>query len=156
MEHEIQFGNSNRENGPTLLDSPLFPGIFQRDEPTKRFPFSTEPKLPKILTKWKALCIYYVYRNRSEAPTTKLMSMTVKLGQHIWLDNMTLHGRQNQMRHLALKRPSDILPTPKRVFTLSATYTKTDAPSLKFMTMTVKLRHPPGWIISHTIGDIIS
>ena len=64
MEHEIPFGNFNRENGPTFLDFPLFPGIFQRDEPTKRFPFSTEPKFPKILTKWKALCIYYVSRNR--------------------------------------------------------------------------------------------
>ena len=34
MEHEIPFGNSNRENGPTFLDFPLFLGIFQRDEPT--------------------------------------------------------------------------------------------------------------------------
>ena len=31
---------SNRENGPTFLDFPLFRGIFQWDEPTKRFPFS--------------------------------------------------------------------------------------------------------------------
>ena len=36
MEHDIPFGNSNRENGPTFLDFPLFLGIFQWDEPTKR------------------------------------------------------------------------------------------------------------------------
>ena len=40
MEHEIPFGNSNRENGPTFLDFPLFLGIFQWDEPTKRVPFT--------------------------------------------------------------------------------------------------------------------
>ena len=54
MEHEIPFGNSNRENGPTFLDFPLFLGIFQWDEPTKRVPFTAEPKIPEILTKWKA------------------------------------------------------------------------------------------------------
>ena len=54
MEHEIPFGNSNRENGPTFLDFPLFLGIFQWDEPTKRVPFTTEPEIPEILTKWKA------------------------------------------------------------------------------------------------------
>ena len=48
------FGNSNRENGPTFLDFPLFLGIFQWDEPTKRVPFTAEPKIPEILTKWKA------------------------------------------------------------------------------------------------------
>ena len=37
---------------------PLFPGIFQWDEPTKRFPFSTESKFPKILTKWKAPTVF--------------------------------------------------------------------------------------------------
>ena len=54
MEHDIPFGNSNRENGPTFLDFPLFLGIFQWDEPTKRVPFTTEPEIPEILTKWKA------------------------------------------------------------------------------------------------------
>ena len=34
--------SSNREKGPTFLDFPLFPGIFQWDEPTKRFSFSNE------------------------------------------------------------------------------------------------------------------
>ena len=42
------------ENGPTFLDFPLFLGIFQWDEPTKRVPFTAEPEIPEILTKWKA------------------------------------------------------------------------------------------------------
>ena len=54
MGHEIPFGNFSRKNGPTFLDFPLFLGIFQWDEPTKRVPFTAEPKIPEILTKWKA------------------------------------------------------------------------------------------------------
>ena len=54
MEHDFPFGNSNRENEPTFLDFPLFLGIFQWDEPTKRVPFTAEPEIPEILTKWKA------------------------------------------------------------------------------------------------------
>ena len=54
MEHEILLESSAQENGPTFLDFPLFPGIFQGDELTKCFPFSTDPKFLKILTKWKA------------------------------------------------------------------------------------------------------
>ena len=54
MEHDIPFGNSNRENGSTFLDFPLFLGIFQWHEPTKRVPFTAEPEIPEILTKWKA------------------------------------------------------------------------------------------------------
>ena len=54
MEHDIPFGNSNRENGPTFLDFPLFLGIFQWEEPTKRVPSTAEPEIPEILTKRKA------------------------------------------------------------------------------------------------------
>ena len=54
MKHEIPFGNSNWENGPTFLDFPLFLGIFQWDEPTKRVPFTAEPEIQEILTKWEA------------------------------------------------------------------------------------------------------
>ena len=54
MEHDIPFGNSNRGNGTTFLDFPLFLGIFQWDELTKRVPFTAEPEIPEILTKWKA------------------------------------------------------------------------------------------------------
>ena len=49
MEHDIPFGNSNRENGPTFLDFPLLLGIFHWDEPTKRVPFTAEPEIPEIL-----------------------------------------------------------------------------------------------------------
>ena len=45
MEHEIPFGKSNRENGPTYLDFPLFLGIFQWDELTKRVPFTAGPEI---------------------------------------------------------------------------------------------------------------
>ena len=61
MEHEIPFGNSNRENGTTFLDFPLFLGIFQWEEPTKRVPFTAEPEIPEILTKWKALQVTWQY-----------------------------------------------------------------------------------------------
>ena len=54
MEHDIPFGNSNRENGTTFSDFPLFLGVFQWDEPTKRVPFTPESEIPEILTKWKA------------------------------------------------------------------------------------------------------
>ena len=54
MERDIPFANSNRENGTTFLDFPLFLGIFQWDEPTKRVPFTAEQEIPEILTKWKA------------------------------------------------------------------------------------------------------
>ena len=54
MDHEIPFGNSSQENGPNFLDFPLFVGIFQWGEQTKRVPFTTEPEIPEILTKWKA------------------------------------------------------------------------------------------------------
>ena len=50
----LPFGNSNRENGTTFLDFPLFLGIFQWDEPAKRVPFTSQPEIPEILTKWKA------------------------------------------------------------------------------------------------------
>ena len=65
MEHEIPFGNSNRENGTTFLDFPLFLGIFQWDEPTKRVPFTAEPEIPEILSKWKApsVCTYSCMKN---------------------------------------------------------------------------------------------
>ena len=54
MEHDIPFGNSNREKGPTFFDFPLPLGIFQWDEPTKRVLFTAEPEIPEILTKWNA------------------------------------------------------------------------------------------------------
>ena len=59
MEHDIPFGNSNRENGTTFLDFPLFLGIFQWDEPTKRVPFTTELEIPGNFDYIEsALCVY--------------------------------------------------------------------------------------------------
>ena len=40
--------NSARENGTTFLDFPLFLGIFQWEEPTKRVPFTAEPEIRKF------------------------------------------------------------------------------------------------------------
>ena len=54
MEHEIPFGNSNREDRPTFLDFQLLLGIFQWDEPTKRVSSPAEPEIREILAKWKA------------------------------------------------------------------------------------------------------
>ena len=42
-----------------LLDFPLFLGIFQCDELTKRVPFTAEPEIPEILTKWKVPFVQY-------------------------------------------------------------------------------------------------
>ena len=63
MEHDIPFGNSNRENGTTFLDFPLFLGIFQWDEPTKRVPFTADPEIPELLTKWKAPNVLTIRNN---------------------------------------------------------------------------------------------
>ena len=49
MEREIPFGTF--QPGKRAY---LFLEIFQWNEPTKRFPFTAEPKFPEILTKWKA------------------------------------------------------------------------------------------------------
>ena len=46
MGQEIPFETFQPENGPTFIDFPLFQGIFQWEEPTKRFPFTAEPKFP--------------------------------------------------------------------------------------------------------------
>ena len=74
MEHDFPFGNSNRENEPTFLDFPLFLGIFKWDEPTKRVPFTAEPEIPEILTKWKAPIVTLSFRKphfRDTRPMTK-------------------------------------------------------------------------------------
>ena len=75
MEHDIPFGNSNRENGPTFLDFPLSLGIFQWDEPTKRVPFTAEPEIPEIFTKWKAPsdCFPVPYRAFSRDVTAAIL-----------------------------------------------------------------------------------
>ena len=78
MEHDIPFGNSNRENGTSFLDFPLFLGIFQWDEPTKRVPFTAEPEIPEILTKWKApIFSRYKRRKNIEQPKWRSQSAVV-------------------------------------------------------------------------------
>ena len=52
--HSVRKFQPGKLNGLTFLDFPLFLGIFQWDEQTKRVPFTAEPEIPKILTKWKA------------------------------------------------------------------------------------------------------
>ena len=93
MEHDIPFGNSNRGNGTTFLDFPLFLGIFQWDEPTKRVPFTAETEIPEILTKWKAplitcvLTICHVKLTRSTSLEQKrfdLRSLSPAL-RNLWL-----------------------------------------------------------------------
>ena len=55
---------------------PLFLGIFQRDEPTKRVPFTAEPEIPEILTKWKAPFVKIV------VPSTALLYRAYKNNNH--------------------------------------------------------------------------
>ena len=54
MEHKIPFGKFQPGKRANLFRFSTFSGNFHLDEPTKRFPFSTQPKFPKILTKWEA------------------------------------------------------------------------------------------------------
>ena len=75
MEHDIPFGNSNRQNGPTFLDFPFFLGIFQWDEPTKCVPFTAEPEIPEFLTKWKALRISWIGQQIRRSVLTVLLSL---------------------------------------------------------------------------------
>ena len=83
MEQDIPFGNSNRENGPTFLDFPLFLGIFQWDEPTKRGPFTADPKIPEILTKWKAPNVYFekgfIFKFPADCKTRLKSNSTMKV-----------------------------------------------------------------------------
>ena len=84
MEHDIPFGNSNRENKPTFLDFPLFLGIFQWDEPTKRVPFTAEPEVPEILTKWKAPQIFLSMGLRHNVGKDNLTYVLVSCSAFKW------------------------------------------------------------------------
>ena len=46
---------SSRGKRAYLFRFSIFLGIFQWDEPKKRFPLTAEPKFPEIFTKWKAI-----------------------------------------------------------------------------------------------------
>ena len=51
MEHKFQLGSFHRENRTTFV--PLFPEMFQWDEPKSRVPFTSQPKLQEFFGKWK-------------------------------------------------------------------------------------------------------
>ena len=104
MEHDIPFGNSNRENGPTFLDFPLCLGIFQWDEPTKRVPFTAGPEIPVILTTWKAPCVARVWNREG---TDKLVNGK----QHsVWFVRTGMKGLpQNALLNFRLEFPKSDL-----------------------------------------------
>ena len=54
MEHEIPFGNSNREKRATFSDFPLFSGNFPVGRTDETCSIYRQPEIPEILTKWKA------------------------------------------------------------------------------------------------------
>ena len=102
MEHEIPFGNSNRENGTTFFDFPLFMGIFQWDEPTKRVPFTAKPEIPEILTKWKALLVslfrfkLYLGKHWSHLKSRLYLSKTFVMGDlHLVKKTGNFGGRKS-------------------------------------------------------------
>ena len=127
MEHDIPFGNSNRENGPTFLDFPLFLGIFQWDEPTKRVPFTAEPEIPEILTKWKAPLLSVWLATRSEFAALTLVwqekvlifgqiinpssyqACSVKMGEYwprscIWTETRSIKNANRQYPAILISR----------------------------------------------------
>ena len=67
----------------TFLDFPLFLGIFQWEEPTKCVPFTAEPEIPEILTKWKAPVVSTVaqanYHFFGSLLSSKLKSTTLPI-----------------------------------------------------------------------------
>ena len=53
MEHKFLLGSFHRENGTTFSGIPLFPEIFQWNEPKNHVPFTTQPEFPEFFSKWK-------------------------------------------------------------------------------------------------------
>ena len=53
MEHKFLLGSFHRENGTTFSGIPLFPEIFQWNEPKNHVPFTTQPEFPEFFGKWK-------------------------------------------------------------------------------------------------------
>ena len=115
MEQDIPFGNSNRENGTTFLDFPLFLGIFQWNEPTKRVPFTTEPEIPEILTKWKAPQDSDCSDSDSDVASVKTLNAFVngvasKKDKQIYGE---MHIRSNQVRRQADRCGATVSIIPK-------------------------------------------
>jgi len=53
MEHKFPLASFHRENGTTFSEVPLFPEIFQWDEPKSRVPFTSQQEFPEFFGKWK-------------------------------------------------------------------------------------------------------
>ena len=53
MEHNFRLEHSVRENGTTFSEVPFFPEILRWNEPKKCVLFTTQPKFPESLGKWK-------------------------------------------------------------------------------------------------------
>ena len=53
MEHTVPSENFQRQNGTTFSEVPLFPEIFQWNEPKNHIPFATQPEFSEYLGKWK-------------------------------------------------------------------------------------------------------
>ena len=130
---------SNRENGPTFSDFPLFLGIFRWDEPVKRFSFTTQPKLAEILTKWRAPSVsslsWFLFQNyvvRNECPMnhfgslaalkrlgTSLIAETscfpsrlvfdVSLIGSLWVQKLIFKVRKNLMFHTVVKEGAELM-----------------------------------------------
>ena len=119
MEHDIPFGNSNRENETTFSDFPLFLGIFQWDEPTERVPFTAEPEIPGILTKWKAPNMFRCSRKFSVGKTQKVVFHlpSNRISQKIFVNG-------KQLRLPRWQGFLVLLPTMKLLFCIKATKEK--------------------------------
>ena len=53
-ENAVPSENFQRENRTTFSEVPLFPEIFQWNEPKNHVPFTTQPEFPESLGKWNA------------------------------------------------------------------------------------------------------
>ena len=128
MEHDIPFGNSNRENGTTFLDFPLFLGIFQWDEPTKRVPFTAEPEIPEILTKWKAPHVLSVHRffflfRQGFAPFVAKLLVINQINMHtVFLENLISYCFFDNISHTVMT----VCEKKKTTTTTTKTTTKKD------------------------------
>ena len=70
MGHDIRFGNCNRENGPTILDLPLFLGIFHWDEP------ETAWEIGRRLTGTRHGNVYLSVREKQQIVVYRAMCFT--------------------------------------------------------------------------------
>ena len=89
MEHAVPSENFQRENGTTFSEIPLFPEIFQRNEPKNHVPFTTQPEFPESLGKWKTpkeaiearvIGVKITWVSNYRCPITKSSNRTAVIG----------------------------------------------------------------------------